>query len=212
MNKIVIIDDHQLFLHGLKLTLENEENTVAIFNSPITALSEINKHQPDLILMDLYMPEMNGIAMIDALIAAQIPSPVIVLSACEEYEDVYKAFQKGAMGFIPKSYAPQAMLSALDIVFQGDIFVPEDVAVKIKKIAEFEEKCKKSSLLSNRQLQILKLMNNGQVNREIAETLCISQDTVKFHQKGIYSALGVSGFSSRLKAIEKANSLGLLTP
>lgn len=210
MNKIVIIDDHQLFLYGLKLTLENENNEVVIFDNPIKALVEIKKLEPDLILMDLYMPEMNGNAMIDALTQAEIASPVIVLSACEEYRDVYLALQKGAMGFIPKSYSPQAMLVALEKVLEGDIFVPDHIAVEIDNIAQLEAKNKKDFNLSDRQIQILELIHAGKVNREIADTLCISQDTVKFHQKGLYNALDVSGASSRLKAVEKAISIGLL--
>lgn len=210
MNKIVIIDDHQLFLYGLKLTLENENNVVTTFDSPMEALAEIKKIQPDLILMDLYMPEMDGLAMIDALTQAEIAYPVIVLSASENYHDVYHALQHGAVGFIPKSYSPVAMLDALETVFKGDLFVPEEIASKINDIAQLEAKNKEEFRLSERQMQILELINKGKKNREIADTLCISQDTVKFHQKGLYAALNVSGSSSRLKAVEKALSLGLL--
>ena len=67
MNKIVIIDDHQLFLHGLKLTLENSDNEVIIFDNPMIALMKIEQLQPDIILMDLNMPEMDGISLIDEL-------------------------------------------------------------------------------------------------------------------------------------------------
>ncbi|MGJ8582213.1 MAG: response regulator, partial [Psychromonas sp.] len=121
VNKIVIIDDHQLFLYGLKLTLENESNTVITFDSPIQALPEIKQIQPDLILMDLYMPDMSGLALIDALTKQQVLSPVVVLSACEDYQDVYYALQKGASGFIPKSYSPNEMLAALQSIFAGNI-------------------------------------------------------------------------------------------
>lgn len=210
MNKIVIIDDHQLFLYGLKLTLENENNEVVIFDNPIKALAEIKKIQPDLILMDLYMPEMNGVAMIDALIEAEVVSPVIVLSACEDYQDVYYTLQKGAMGFIPKSYSPKDMLAALDRVFCGDIFIPENIMLQIDVIAKLEAKNKREFHLSERQMQILKLIHEGKTNREIADILYISQDTVKFHQKGLYTVLNVSGTSSRLKAVEKALSIGLI--
>ena len=210
MNKIVIIDDHQLFLYGLKLTLENENHLVTTFDSPIKALGELKRIQPDLILIDLYMPEMHGVTMIDALINAEISSPVIILSACEEYQDVLYALQKGAMGFIPKSYSPQAMMLALDAVFAGDIFIPPEVALEIERIAELETKNKQQFNLSERQRQILRLLHEGKKNREIADLLCISQDTVKFHQKGLYTALSVSGTSSRLKAVEKALQLGLI--
>jgi DNA-binding NarL/FixJ family response regulator len=210
MNKIVIIDDHQLFLYGLKLTLENENNAVTTFDNPLEALSAIKAIQPDLILMDLFMPEMSGVEMIDALISADVTSPVIVLSACEEYQHVQNALQKGAMGFIPKSYSPQAMLAALDTVLLGEIFVPPEVLLEINCIANKQEKNKQHFNLSERQTQILSLLYQGKKNREIADMLCISQDTVKFHQKGLYTALNVSGFSSRLKAVEKGLKFGLI--
>jgi len=212
MNKIVIIDDHQLFLYGLKLTLENENNIVFTFDNPIQALSEIKKLQPDLILMDLYMPEMNGGAMLKALMEKDISSPVVVLSACERYDDVYFALQNGAMGFIPKSYSPEAMLSGLQSVLEGNIFVPEQIQTELELIANREREAEREEniKLSERQLQILELIHRGKVNREIAEELGISQDTVKFHQKGLYQILNVSGASSRLKAVEKALAIGLL--
>ena len=210
MNKIVIIDDHQLFLYGLKLTLENENNVVITFDNPIKALAEIKSIQPDLILMDLYMPEMNGLEMIEALVEAEIASPVVILSACEDYQDVHCALQKGAMGFIPKSYAPNDMLAALEDIFTGEIFVPENVLLAIENIVLLEEKNKQTFHLSERQIQILQLIHEGKKNREIADALCISQDTVKFHQKGLYTALEVSGSSSRIKAVEKALSIGLI--
>jgi len=211
MNKIVIIDDHQLFLHGLKLTLENSNNEVLIFDNPMLALVDIEKLQPDLILMDLYMPEMNGIAMIDELAKRQILSPVIVLSACEEYKEVLLALQKGAMGFIPKSYAPEDMLLGLEAVLKGDVFIPDDIEQQLETLVLDARKNKERYHLSVRQTEILTLLHGGKTNREIGEILSISPDTVKFHQKGIYQVLNVSGISSRAKAIEKAVKVGLLS-
>lgn len=211
MNKIVIIDDHQLFLHGLKLTLESSANEVLVFDNPMLALMEIEQLQPDLILMDLYMPEMNGISMIDELTKRQILSPVIVLSACEEYKDVLTAFQKGAMGFIPKSYAPQDMLLGLEAVLRGELFIPEGVEQQLEALVLGEKKNKELYNLSERQTEILSLLYSGKTNREIAKLLSISPDTVKFHQKGIYQILNVSGVSSRAKALEKAVKVGLLS-
>ncbi|MCP5078368.1 MAG: response regulator transcription factor, partial [Psychromonas sp.] len=140
MNKIVIIDDHQLFLHGLKLTLENSNNEVLIFDNPTVALMQIEQLQPDLILMDLCMPEMDGICMIDELAKRQVLSPVIVLSACEDYKDVLIALQKGAMGFIPKSYAPQDMLNGLEVVLMGDLFIPDEIQLQLEQMAEEKKK------------------------------------------------------------------------
>ena len=211
MNKIVIIDDHQLFLHGLKLTLENSDNEVFTFDNPIIALKHIESLQPDLILMDLNMPEMSGIVMIDELTQKQILSPVIVLSACEDYKDVAIALKKGAMGFIPKSYAPDAMIKGLETVLKGDVFMPIEVEQQLEKLVLQEKKNKEQYHLSERQTEILIYLHLGKTNREIANLLSISPDTVKFHQKGIYQILQVSGVRSRAKAIEKAIQVGLLT-
>lgn len=211
MSKIVIIDDHQLFLHGLKLTLENSGNEVLIFDDPIVALMKIEPLQPDLILMDLSMPKMSGICMIDELIKRKILSPVVVLSACEDYRDVLIALQKGAMGFIPKSYSPEEMLIGLDAVLMGDIFIPSEIAAQLDALVLQDRKNEEFYHLSERQTEILVLLQQGKTNREIAGLLSISHDTVKYHQKGIYQILEVSGVSSRANAIEKALQLGLLS-
>jgi DNA-binding NarL/FixJ family response regulator len=211
MTKIVIIDDHQLFLHGLKLTLEDSDNEVLVFDNPISALIEIENFQPDLILMDLSMPEMDGIGMIDELAKREILSPVVVLSACEEYKDVLLAIQKGAMGFIPKSYSPQEMLVGLETVLMGDIFIPDEIEQQLEQLASENRKNKELYHLSERQSEILSLLYAGKTNREIATLLSISPDTVKFHQKGIYQVLEVSGMGSRAQAIEKAVKVGLLS-
>jgi DNA-binding NarL/FixJ family response regulator len=211
MNKIVIIDDHQLFLHGLKLTIENSDNEVFIFDNPMTALIQLEHLQPDLILMDLYMPEMDGIRMIGELVKRKILSPVIILSACEDYKDVVTALQKGAMGFIPKSYAPDDMLIGLETVLMGNIFIPAEIEHQLENLALQEKKNKALYHLSERQTEILSFLHLGKTNREIAELLSISPDTVKFHQKGIYQVLKVSGVSSRAEAIEKAVQVGLIS-
>lgn len=211
MTKIVIIDDHQLFLHGLKLTLESSNNEVFIFDSPLLALGQIEKLQPDIILMDLKMPEMDGICMIDELAKREVFSPVVVLSACEEYKEVLVALDKGAMGFIPKSYAPQDMLLGLESVLLGNIFIPDTVEQQLNRLVLEERKNRELYHLSERQTEILSLLYLGKTNREIAQKLSISPDTVKFHQKGIYQILEVSGVNSRAKALEKALKVGLLS-
>lgn len=210
MNRIVIIDDHQLLLHGLKLTLEDDQNQVAVFVSPEQALLDIEQSQPDLILTDLYMPEMSGICLLEELTKRQILTPVIVLSACEEYKNILTALQKGAMGFIPKYYSPEAMQEALQQVLQGNIFIPDEIAGELEELAQQERENRELYQLSQRQQQILELIHQEKTNRQIAEILSITQDTVKFHQRGLYQILDVSGAASRIKAVEKAIQVGLL--
>jgi DNA-binding NarL/FixJ family response regulator len=175
------------------------------------ALGQIEKLQPDIILMDLKMPEMDGICMIDELAKREVFSPVVVLSACEEYKEVLVALDKGAMGFIPKSYAPQDMLLGLESVLLGNIFIPETVEQQLNRLVLEERKNRELYHLSERQTEILSLLYLGKTNREIAQKLSISPDTVKFHQKGIYQTLEVSGVNSRAKALEKALKVGLLS-
>lgn len=211
MTKIVIIDDHQLFLHGLKLTLENANNEVWFYDAPEKALSAITKHQPDLILTDLCMPEMDGICLLAALKKLEVAAPVIVLSACDEYKSILNAFQKGAMGFVPKYYAPQEMLDALQVVLSGEVFIPKEIEDELNDLLLEEQENRVLYNLSTRQSEILSFIYEGKTNREIAELLSISPDTVKFHQRGLYQVLQVSGISSRQKAVDKALQVGLLT-
>lgn len=210
MTKIVIIDDHQLFLHGLKLTLENANNQVWIFDGAEKALLMIKQLSPDLILTDLCMPEMDGLCLMAELKKLQLSSPVVVLSACEEYKSILNALQKGAMGFIPKSYAPQEMLDALLFVLSGEVFIPQEIKEQLNALLLEERENRALYSLSPRQSQILNLIYEGKTNREMAELLSISADTVKFHQRGLYQVLQVSGVSSRQNAVDKALQIGLL--
>lgn len=211
MNKIVIIDNHQLFLHGLKLTLENENNEVKTFDNPVKALQEIKAIQPDLIILDFNMPEIDGIQLIDLLLETNVTSSIVILSACENYQKVYSALQKKSVkGFIPKSYSAQVILDALQSILNGSVFIPPYISIELNKMVLLEDKNKPIFSLSARQMQVLNLIREGQSNRMIAEQLCISSDTVKYHQKQLYRTLQVSGVSSRFKAVEKALQVGLL--
>lgn len=210
MTKIVIIDDHQLFLHGLKLTLENANNQVSVFDEAQKALIMIKQLQPDLIFTDLCMPEMDGLCLMAELKKLEVVVPVIVLSACEEYKSILNALQKGAMGFIPKYYAPQEMLDALQSVLSGEVFIPQEIKEQLNALLLEEQENRALYSLSPRQSQILSLIYEGKTNREMAELLSISADTVKFHQRGLYQVLQVSGVSSRQNAVDKALQVGLL--
>ncbi len=205
-NKIVIIDDHHLFLHGMELMLQNSGAEVVIFDSAATALTRLTSLQPDLILIDLAMPEMDGFSMLRALDARAMLFPIAVVSASEDVAQISDALDAGAMGFIPKSYPPEKLLSAIDDIFSGQIHVPESLVTELAQHKANEQE-RASCTLSPRQLDVLKLLAKGYPNKKVADILNISEDTVKFHLRGIYKELGVS---NRTESVTRANELGLL--
>ncbi|MCE2572768.1 response regulator transcription factor [Motilimonas eburnea] len=204
--KIVIIDDHHLFLHGMELMLQNSGANVVTFDSAITALTQLKNEQPDLILIDLAMPEMDGFSLLRALDARAMLFPVAVVSASEDIAQISDVLNAGAMGFIPKSYPPEKLLNAIEDISMGHIHVPEMLAVELARHKE-NEQARARCTLSSRQLDVLKLLAKGYPNKKVADILNISEDTVKFHLRGIYKALGVS---NRTESVTRANELGLL--
>ncbi|MCE0555643.1 MULTISPECIES: response regulator transcription factor [unclassified Motilimonas] len=205
--KIAVIDDHHLFLHGMELILKNTGAEVVIFESAASALGELSEVAPDLILMDLSMPEMDGFSMIHALAARDFLLPIAVVSASEDISQISDALDAGAMGFIPKSYPPDALVRAIESIIDGHIHVPESIALGIKQYKESLAQSPEYSL-SPRQMDVLKLLAKGYPNKKVADILNISEDTVKFHLRGLFKILGVS---NRTESVTRANELGLLS-
>ncbi len=205
--KIVVIDDHQLFLHGMELMLSNSGADVTSFDQAEKALDELAQIEPDLVMIDLSMPGMDGFSMIRALNARDLLLPVAVVSATEDHIQIGEALNAGAMGFIPKSYDPKSMLVALDEIMAGQIHIPENIAALLNQPKENSTKLHELYGLSPRQMDVLRLLAKGYPNKRVSLILNISEDTVKFHLRGIFKALSVS---NRTESVTKASELGLL--
>ena len=204
--KIAVIDDHHLFLHGMELILKSKGAEVVIFERAELALAALPEIAPDLVLMDLSMPEMDGCSLINELSTRDLLFPVVVVSASEDITQIAEALNAGAMGFIPKSYPPEALINAIEEIIEGNIHIPAAIKLSLQQHKQALAQVS-TCVLSPRQLDVLTLLAQGHPNKKMADMLNISEDTVKFHLRGLFKILGVS---NRTESVSRANELGLL--
>jgi len=202
--KILIADDHGLMLEAIKLALENESDfeIVAEAESGSQILPLINQTGPDLVLLDLLMPGIDGITCIKLLRKRCPWVRTIVLSAHDSHEVVEAALEAGADAFIRKSVDPAELAAALRQALE------KPVAKAIGRASRLHPAVEETGL-SKRELDVLRALAEGKSNREIARALWLAQQTVKFHLTSIYRKLDVS---SRTQAVNWAYRHGLGEP
>ena len=195
--RILIIDDHRLFADGLSLILSKQEQSpkVSTETNPQRALQDCEKlSKYHLILVDLQMPRMNGYAFLQSLAERNINTPTIIVSSTENRSDIEKSLQLGAKGFIPKHSPTHEMLSGIQSVLNGKLYVPEHLVGTINwptKNSQFPDSDNHEIKLSPRQLEVLKLMHAGHSNTEIATILDLSESTVKGHISSLFKTFNV---------------------
>lgn len=219
--RILIADDHELFLKGLEIILKdfNPEAELVKAKNYAEMLNIINKNQSfDLVLTDLAMP---GGIWLEALkeIHEKIPeTPIIILSAVFEKEIVQKTLDLGASGYIPKTSSNAVILSAVNLVLSGALYIPAELLrettdsdlndlKRIDVVSDSTDLKEKIKILSPRQLDVLKLIAEGKSNKQIAFELGLTEGTVKLHVTAILKILNVY---NRTGAVAQANNLGLL--
>lgn len=213
--KILHIDDHELFTQGVKAVLsqQSDEYEVTLAHTVSDALDVIAVNQDfDLLLVDLNMPGLDGLAFIDSLDERDIHLPFMVLSASEEMRLIKMALKKGALGFIPKSYGVKEILAIIRNFESGDVYVPDNIQKALAYVTEDDslqvEKICDEYHLGQRQMDVLGLMQKGYSNGEIAQALNISINTVKTHIKTLYTSFMVK---SRIECLLYAERIGLLS-
>jgi two-component system NarL family response regulator len=202
--KIMVVDDHFVVRMGLTTLINTQEDmtVVAEAASGKQAIELFRSHRPDVTLMDLRMPEMNGVEAIVALRNDDPECRVIVLTTYDGDEDIYRAFQAGARSYLLKDMHRDEVLEAIRAVNSGQRFIPPAVATRLA------ERMPRSDL-TTRELEVLKLIVKGMSNKEIARTLTITEGTVKIHVNNVLSKLGVS---DRTKAATTAIQRGIVHP
>ena len=214
--RILIVDDHQLFIDGVRHILEKLDDDVEIIeaNSADDAVRYIDQNgNLDLVLLDLNMPGMDGIAIITRTKARDVPLPIVVISSEDDIHKIEFALNAGAMGFIPKSSSSSELYQALLMIKQGEIYIPNALQERMserrpRKQAQNEEDSNGyASLLTKRQQEILELMDRGYSNKQLSTALYISENTIKVHVSAIFKALGVN---SRTQCIQIARQKGLI--
>jgi len=183
--------------------------SVVSFSDAETCLEQLQSLQPDLILIDLQMPGMDGLSFIQALSARQILVSVLVLSATEDPRKIKQALQAGAFGFISKSADKLELRDALNCVLRGDIYIVPEMEHMVALEGDNTEGdgAINDCGLAPRQIQVLQLLAKGYSNKKISLILFISDETVKSHVQKIFQRLNVS---SRTEAVTRAIEYNLI--
>jgi two-component system NarL family response regulator len=200
---ILIADDHPLILAGLSSLLGAmpEFRVVAQATDGLQAVALYRQHQPDVVIMDLSMPRLNGVEAIEQIRAEDDSASIVILTTYQGDEDVYRGLRAGAKAYLLKDADSGQLVDCLRTVASGQQFLPAEVA---SKLAER----KATSQLSRRELEILAYLATGKSNKMIARSADIEVGTVKFHVNNILAKLNVA---SRTEAATVAARRGLLS-
>lgn len=209
--KFLIVDDHPLFAEGIQFVLEPlfSGSQCQIANSAEEALEHVATEQYDLVLIDLNMPGIDGLSLLQALGKRNLSIPFAVLSSVEDLQKIRQALDNGASGFIPKAFGKEELHLALRVILDGETFIPEAIAWQLNRIRA--DKITTSQYddlgISQRQHEVLVLLSKGLTNKQMATTLFITEDTVKFHTRNLFRMLRAS---NRTDCVSRARQRGLL--
>ena len=202
MTRVAIIDDHVVVRAGLKYMIEAEPDLefAGEFGGGVGAVDFVHAAKPDVTLLDVRMPDRNGIDVLKDLLADDPKARVVMLTTSDTEEDIYRAIEEGAFGYVMKESPIETIVAAIHAALAGDVFMTDDV----RRIYE-TRKCAKG--LSPRESEVLKLVAEGCGNREIAAKLGISENSIKMHLKRVFFKLGAS---DRTEAVSLASKRGFL--
>ncbi|PDY46239.1 response regulator [Bacillus pseudomycoides] len=212
--KVLLVDDHTVVLKGLAFFLSTQEDLelVGEANNGKEALKKVGEAQPDIVLMDLYMPEMDGIEATSCIKKEYPNVKVLVLTSFSDQAHVLPALKAGASGYILKDVEPDQLVEAIRSAYKGNIQLHPDIAsALLSQTLPQEEKQESSNIhvnvLTARENEVLQLLAKGMSNKEIASVLVITEKTVKAH---VSSILGKLNLSDRTQAALYAVKNGIV--
>jgi DNA-binding NarL/FixJ family response regulator len=200
--RILVADDHFIVRSGLVSLIHSEADLTVVAEAAdgAEAFTLFTRHQPDLALLDLRMPVMNGAETITAIRRDFPAARILVLTAFSGDEDIHKALRAGARGYVLKSSTGDGLIPAIRAVAAGEPWIPRDVATRLAMRNTYEE-------LTHREIEVLREIARGKANKEIAAALAISEYTVKDHLKSIMGKLHVA---VRTEAVTAAVQRGII--
>ena len=194
--RVVLVDDHPIVLQGLEhLFARQPDIEVAACASTVpAAVAAARASHPDILLLDLRMPDGGGLAVLDALASEQIQTKTVVLTAAISDEEVSEALKKGAAGLVLKESSPEQLLECVRRVHAGERWMdPEAMTRVVARAAPAAATDDRAASLTAREREVVRMIASGLRNRDIGERLSISENTVKVHLHNIYEKLGVEG-------------------
>ena len=210
--RVLVIDDHTLFRAGLESLLARREiDVIASVGDGNEGIRLIDELQPDVVLLDMRMPEINGLGVLSALQEKGVSMPIAVLTTSADEKDLIEALRSGARGYLLKDMEPDSLVVALRDIVDGKTVVAPTLTPILAKVVkgDFIDLDESDSLfddLTPRETEILRLLAEGQSNKVIARNLGISDGTVKLHVKAILRKLNIH---SRVEAAVLAVEHGL---
>lgn len=201
--RVLIADDHGVVREGLVSMIKRNRADMTVAGEASNGREAVElwkRERPDVTLLDLRMPELDGVEVIKEIRAADKKARIIVLTTFDGDEDIYRAIQAGAKGYLLKDVPREALMNSIRRVHAGETSVPLHLVAKLADRVSGET-------LSEREIEVLKLMAQGKSNKEIAIALFITEGTVKSHGKSIFAKMNVS---SRAEAVAEATRRGFL--
>jgi DNA-binding NarL/FixJ family response regulator len=207
--RVVVVDDHALFRRGLIELLRDmpELKVVGEAGNGQEALEVIRQAMPDVVLLDINMPHMDGLRTLEVLRKSSSSPKVLMLTVSQHEEDLMHAIRSGADGYLLKNVEPEELRKAILRVYQGEGALSPEVTAPVLRAIAYQSEIANRQILSDRELEVLECLADGQTTGQIAAKLYISDNTVKTHVRHILEKLEAS---NRTEAVSKAIALGLI--
>ena len=195
--KVLVADDHAIFREGLRKLLQVADDITIVgeASNGVECAKMVTKLKPDILLLDLRMPDKDGLSVLAEVDLNSLPTRIIVLTAAEDERDVIRAMRLGARGAVLKQSASDVLVKSIRKVHGGEIWLDNRITAEVidafKKSSESGQR-RETPLLSDREKEVVQLVVQGFHNREIGEKLFICEQTVKNHLHNIFDKLGIS--------------------
>lgn len=201
--KILIVDDHRIIRDGLRKLLEDDgkHNVVGEASDGAAAVLAAEKHKPDVVLMDISMPILNGIEATRRILSDMADTKIIILSMHSDKRFIEDVFKIGAHGYLLKECAFNELISAIEVVSNNQYYLSNNITNIVMKdfISNLKESKSPFSQLSSREIEVIQKIAEGKTTSQIAESLNVSIKTVESHRRNIMSKLDLNNMAELIK-------------